>query len=98
MVITATGLNLLPLGGIDLAVDGEAVAVPERVAYKGMMLEGVPNMAFAIGYTNASWTLKVDLVASYVARLLRFMTENGYAIGHPAAAGPSRWAPRRSST
>ena len=83
VVVTATGLNLLPLGGIDLVVDGEVVAVPQRVAYKGMMLEGVPNMAFAIGYTNASWTLKVDLVASYVARLLRFMTENGHAIVTP---------------
>ena len=83
VVITATGLNLLPLGGIDLAVDGEVVAVPQRVAYKGMMLEAVPNMAFAIGYTNASWTLKVDLVASYTARMLRFMRDNGYAIVTP---------------
>jgi monooxygenase len=79
VVITATGLNLLPLGGINLAVDGEPVTVSQRVAYKGMMLEGVPNMAFAIGYTNASWTLKVDLVASYTARMLRFMRHQGYA-------------------
>jgi monooxygenase len=83
VVITATGLNLLPLGGIELTVDREAVRIPQRVAYKGMMLEGVPNMAFAIGYTNASWTLKVDLVSSYVARMLRFMEENGYAIVTP---------------
>ena len=79
MIVTATGLNLLPLGGIGLTVDGEAVSVPERVAYKGMMLEGVPNLAFAIGYTNASWTLKVDLVSGYVSRILQFMTERGYA-------------------
>jgi len=83
VIITATGLNLLPLGGIDLTVEGEPVIVPRRVAYKGMMLDGVPNMAFAIGYTNASWTLKVDLVSSYVSRLLRFMTENGYAVVTP---------------
>jgi monooxygenase len=83
VVITATGLNLLPLGAIDLTVDGEPVIIREHVAYKGMMLEAVPNMAFAIGYTNASWTLKVDLVASYVARILRFMKENGHAIVTP---------------
>ncbi|HVA60192.1 MAG TPA: NAD(P)/FAD-dependent oxidoreductase [Mycobacteriales bacterium] len=79
VVVTATGLNLLPLGGIELTLDGEPVRIPERVAYKGMMLDGVPNLAFALGYTNASWTLKVDLVSAYVARLLRFMTHNGYA-------------------
>jgi monooxygenase len=78
VIITATGLNLLPLGGIELTVDGEQIAVPRRVAYKGMMLDGVPNLAFAIGYTNASWTLKVDLVSLLVCRMLRFMAENGY--------------------
>ena len=83
VIITATGLNLLPLGGIDLIVDGEPVVVSRRVAYKGMMLDGVPNMAFAIGYTNASWTLKVDLVSTYVSRLLQFMTENGCATVTP---------------
>jgi monooxygenase len=83
VLVTATGLNLLPLGGIALAIDGQAVQIPERVAYKGMMLDGVPNLAFAIGYTNASWTLKVDRVSSYVARLLRSMEQNGYAIVTP---------------
>jgi len=83
VIITATGLNLLPLGAIELTVDGQAVPVPERVAYKGMMLQGVPNMAFAIGYTNASWTLKVDLVASYVTRMLVFMRDKGYAVVTP---------------
>ncbi|MGD0937061.1 MAG: NAD(P)/FAD-dependent oxidoreductase [Streptosporangiaceae bacterium] len=78
VIVTATGLNLLPLGGIELTVDGEKVHVPERVAYKGMMLDNVPNMAFAIGYTNASWTLKVDLVSAYVSRMLHFMAEKGY--------------------
>jgi len=83
VIITATGLNLLPLGGIDVTIDGEPVIVSHRVAYKGMMLDGVPNMAFAIGYTNASWTLKVDLVSSFVSRLLGFMSENGYATVTP---------------
>ncbi len=77
VVVTATGLNLAPLGGIALTVDGDPIAVPERVAYKGMMLDGVPNLAFALGYTNASWTLKVDLVSSWVGRLLRTMRQNG---------------------
>ncbi len=85
VIITATGLNLLPLGGIPMTVDGDAVTVPDRVAYKGMMLDGVPNMAFAIGYTNASWTLKVDLVACYVTRMLRFMAERRYATVTPRA-------------
>ena len=75
IVVTATGLQLMPLSGITLAVDGEPVVIPERVAYKGMMLDGVPNLAFALGYTNASWTLKVDLVSSWVARLVRTMKE-----------------------
>jgi monooxygenase len=79
VIVTATGLNLLPLGGVELSVDGEAAAVPERVVFKGMMLDGVPNLAFALGYTNASWTLKVDLVSSYVARLLLAMRRKGYA-------------------
>jgi monooxygenase len=83
VIITATGLNLLPLGGIPLTVDAEPVVVREHVAYQGMMLDGVPNMAFAIGYTNNSWTLKVDLVACYVVRLLRFMDDRGYATVTP---------------
>ncbi|HEY7145808.1 MAG TPA: NAD(P)/FAD-dependent oxidoreductase [Streptosporangiaceae bacterium] len=83
IIVTATGLNLLPLGGIDLTVDGEPVVVREHVAYKGMMLEGVPNMAFAIGYTNASWTLKVDLVCQYVVRVLTHMTGRDYAVVTP---------------
>ena len=97
MVITATGLNLLPLGGIELTVDGEAVPVPQRVAYKGMMLEGVPNMAFAIGYTNASWTLKVDLVA-VMSPACCVHAGAPASDRHPAACPPGRRAPRRSST
>jgi monooxygenase len=94
VIVTATGLNLLPLGAVDLTVDGEAVNVPQRVAYKGMMLDAVPNMAFAIGYTNASWTLKVDLVSSYVSRVMRFMSENGYATVTPRLpADPMATAP-----
>lgn len=79
VVVTATGLTLLPVGGIALEVDGTAVSLPDTVTYKGMMLCGVPNVAFTVGYTNASWTLKADLVAEQVCRLLRHMDEHGYA-------------------
>jgi monooxygenase len=78
VIVTATGLNLLFLGGIELEVDGEPVDVPRKMTYKGMMLGGVPNMAFTVGYTNASWTLKADLTSEYVCRLLRHMNAHGY--------------------
>jgi cation diffusion facilitator CzcD-associated flavoprotein CzcO len=77
-IVTATGLNLLFLGGMRLAVDGEEVDVPSRMTYKGMMLSDVPNMAFTVGYTNASWTLKADLTSEYVCRLLNHMDAHGY--------------------
>ena len=77
VIITATGLELLFLGGLELSVDGEEVDVAERLSYKGMMLEGVPNLALAIGYTNASWTLKCDLTCDYVCRLLNHMRAAG---------------------
>ncbi len=77
VIVTATGLNLLVLGGIRLSVDGCAVDVAQTLTYKGMMLADVPNFAFTIGYTNASWTLKADLVAQYVCRLLAYLDKNG---------------------
>ncbi len=78
IVVTATGLNLQLFGGTELAVDGTPVDVSSRVAYKGMMLSGVPNFTLALGYTNASWTLKCDLVSDYVCRLLSHMAAHGY--------------------
>ncbi|WP_433384391.1 flavin-containing monooxygenase [Micromonospora sp. KLBMP9576] len=83
VVVTATGLNLLALGGMTLRVDGDDVALPRTVAYKGMMLSGVPNFAMTIGYTNASWTLKADLVATYVCRLLRHLDRTGQQVVTP---------------
>jgi len=85
IVITATGLNLLVLGGLQLAVDGVDVELPNTVAYKGMMISGVPNFALAIGYTNASWTLRCDLISQYVCRLLNHMSANGYQVATPLA-------------
>jgi monooxygenase len=78
VIVTATGLNLLFLGGMRLQVDGAEVDVPAKMAYRGMMLSGVPNFAFTVGYTNASWTLKADLTSEYVCRLLNHMDAHGY--------------------
>jgi monooxygenase len=77
IVVTATGLELLFIGGIDATVDGAPIDLSTKLTYKGMMLEGVPNLALAIGYTNASWTLKCDLTCGYVCRLLNHMRETG---------------------
>ncbi|WP_327358545.1 flavin-containing monooxygenase [Streptomyces sp. NBC_01304] len=87
VVVTATGLNLLALGGMTLTVDGRAVDLAKTVAYKGMMVSDVPNFAMVIGYTNASWTLKADLVAQYVCRLLTHMDTHGYAMCTPQPPG-----------
>jgi cation diffusion facilitator CzcD-associated flavoprotein CzcO len=86
IVVSATGLNLLALGGTELSVDGEPVEIPNTVGYKGMMLSGVPNMAISIGYTNASWTLKCDLTCEYACRLINHMDEHGYRQATPELA------------
>lgn len=78
IIITATGLNLLAFGGMELVVDGKPVKLPETMAYKGMMLSGVPNFGYIVGYTNASWTLKADIACEYICRLLKHMDDNGY--------------------
>jgi monooxygenase len=80
VIVTATGLNLLVLGGMKIAVDGREVSVSETMSYKGMMLSGIPNMAMAFGYTNASWTLKCDLTCGYVCRLLNHMDAHGFQV------------------
>ena len=78
VIVTATGLNLRPFGSAEVLVDGRKVELPETVVYKGTMLSGVPNFSFSIGYTNASWTLKVDLVAEYLCRMLDYMRQRGF--------------------
>src|SRR6185312_1068539 len=78
VVVTATGLEMLAFGGATFDVDGEPVDISRTVAYKGMMFSGVPNLALALGYTNASWSLKCDLISAYVCRLLTFMDERVY--------------------
>jgi monooxygenase len=84
LIITATGLRLKLFGGVALEVDSKPVVPAETVAYKGMMLSGVPNFAFAIGYTNASWTLKIDLAYDFMCRTLRRMDKGGYTTCVPA--------------
>jgi monooxygenase len=89
VVVTATGLQLQFFGGAEIAVDGEVVDLPSRMAYKGMMLEGVPNFAMSVGYINASWTLKCDLTCDYVCRLLNYMRERGWRQCTPVNTDPS---------
>jgi monooxygenase len=89
LIVTATGLNMIPLGDVAIAVDGQDVQLAETLTYKGMMLSGVPNLAFAVGYTNASWTLKCELTCEYVCRLLNHMDEHGYQSCMPRNRDPS---------
>ncbi len=77
IVVPATGLELLFIGGIAMSVDGEDVVISNALAYKGMMLQDIPNFAMAVGYTNASWTLKADLTCDAVCRILNAMRERG---------------------
>lgn len=77
IIITATGLDLLFIGGMELSVDGKEVDIHNRFMYRGMMMEDVPNFAAAVGYTNASWTLKVDITCDFVTRMLNHMHKTG---------------------
>ena len=78
MIVTATGLNLQLMGGIDLSVDGKKLDISKTVSYKSLMLSDIPNLSMAFGYTNASWTLKVDLTHQYICRLLNYMDKKGF--------------------
>ncbi len=89
VIVTATGLNLQFLGGALLVVNGREVDPAETMTYKSLMLGDIPNMAFTIGYPNASWTLKADLTAEYVCRLLNHMEEHGYETCVPRNRDPS---------
>jgi monooxygenase len=89
IIVTATGLNLLLLGGIQIAVDGRPVKFSETTNFKGVMFSNVPNLFVAFGYTNASWTLKCDLTCAYVARLINHMDRRGYVACTPRLRDPS---------
>jgi monooxygenase len=78
IIVTATGLVLQVLGGVEVSVDGRAIDFSKELLYKGMMYSDVPNLASAFGYTNASWTLKCDLTCEYVCRLINHMDRHNY--------------------
>ena len=88
IVVSATGLKLAMLGHTVLSVDGRRVEAAHTVNYKGLMYSGVPNMANTFGYTNASWTLKADLTARFVCRLLNHMRKTGARTCRVPAADP----------
>lgn len=89
LVVTATGLQLEMLAGMQMTVDGREVHMPDLMAYKGMMFSGVPNLAWSMGYTNASWTLKCDLTCGYVCRLLNYMESKGFTQCTPTLRDPN---------
>jgi len=88
LIVTATGLQLKMLAGMAIEVDGREITLSETMAYKGMMFSGVPNLAWSMGYTNASWTLKCDLTCAYVCRLLAHMDDKGYSQCMPTLQDP----------
>ncbi|ANI38902.1 flavin-containing monooxygenase [Mycolicibacterium vaccae] len=83
VIVTATGIQLQALGGVTISVDGEEVRTADRFVYKEHLLEDVPNMAWCVGYINASWTLRADLTARAVAKLLAYMDSHGYTHAYP---------------
>lgn len=93
IVVSATGLKVVAMGQIDVTVDGRLIDPHEVFTYKGLMFSGLPNFAWCVGYTNASWTLRADISSQYVVRLIKHMDDNGYAFGMPDPAGVTGAAP-----
>lgn len=89
IIVTATGLNMQLFGGAVAYRNGEPIDLTESMTYKGLMLSGVPNMAITFGYTNASWTLKADLVSEFICRVLNYMDANGFDRVEPQHPGGS---------
>ncbi|GLR28708.1 Predicted flavoprotein CzcO associated with the cation diffusion facilitator CzcD [Psychrobacter pacificensis] len=98
IIVTATGLKLQMLGGAAVYIDGQAIDIGTRMTYKAVMIEGVPNMAALFGYTNASWTLKIDLACQYVVRLLSYMHKNRYQVALPQAQAANATAYAQADT
>lgn len=90
IIITATGLNLQMFGGMELSVDGEPEVLGDKMAYKGVLVEKMPNLAWIFGYTNSSWTLKLDLAADYLCRLFKFMKRRELDVVVPRDIDQSR--------
>jgi len=89
IIVTATGLNLRLFGGMTMSVDGKAIEMNQHISYKGVMFSDIPNFSNALGYTNASWTLKADLIAEYVCRLLKHLDKTGNRIAVPERNDPN---------
>ena len=89
IIVTATGLNLRLFGGMTMSVDGKAIEMNKHISYKGLMFSDIPNFSNTLGYTNASWTLKADLIAEYVCRLLKHMDKTGTRIAVPERNDPN---------
>jgi len=87
IVVSATGLNVVTFGTISLAVDGQQIDTSQVYAYKGVMFSGLPNLAWCVGYTNASWSLRADLSHQYVMQFLKHLDDHGYAFGMPDPRG-----------
>ena len=83
LIVTATGLKLQMLGGMELRVDGAPRPLSQQMVYKGVLVENLPNFAWIFGYTNASWTLKSDLAGGYINRVLKHMDQHGYDVAVP---------------
>ena len=93
IIVTATGLNLRLFGGMSMTVDGKAIEMNQHISYKGLMFSDLPNFSNTLGYTNASWTLKADLIAEYVCRLLKHMDKTGTQIAVPVRTPDVQPAP-----
>jgi cation diffusion facilitator CzcD-associated flavoprotein CzcO len=89
IIVTATGLQVQMLGGMQISVDGEARALHEQMTYKGVLVEDLPNLAWIFGYTNAPWTLKSDIAGKYLSRLLKHMDDHGHLVATPRDADDS---------
>ncbi|MEW6641730.1 MAG: NAD(P)/FAD-dependent oxidoreductase [Pseudomonadota bacterium] len=96
IVVTATGFNMLLFGGVPFSLDGETVDFTERVTYRGVMIEGVPNMAYTMGYFRSSWTLRADMVCDLVCRVIEHMRQEGRSVVEPRLASADADMPRRS--
>jgi monooxygenase len=83
IIVTATGLDIQMLGGMELSVDGESRKLHDQMTYKGVLVENIPNLAWVFGYTNAPWTLKSDIAGEYLCRLFKHMDDNGHTVATP---------------
>ncbi|NVC94708.1 NAD(P)/FAD-dependent oxidoreductase [Vibrio natriegens] len=89
VIVTATGLEMQLMGGMEFLVNGEPINVPDKMIYKGIMIEDVPNYGWIFGYTNAPWTLKADIGGRYLCNLFRHMDQHGFGVARPVDTGSS---------